>query len=80
MKKKKIKIRNGLVVAMLNRCKGGSMKNKKDKRKSEITIISSKLNNKKKKSNHDTQMDKLIEQLLILTKIIDQRNKNNVNG
>lgn len=31
MKKKK-KIRNGLVVAMLKRCKGGSMKNKKDKR------------------------------------------------
>jgi len=32
-KKKKNKIRNGLVVAMFKRCKGGLMKNKKDKRK-----------------------------------------------
>ena len=32
-KKRKNKIRNGLVVAMLKRCKGGPMKNKKDKRK-----------------------------------------------
>jgi hypothetical protein len=32
MKKKK-KIRSGLIMAMLNSRKGGSMKNKKDKRK-----------------------------------------------
>lgn len=32
-KKKKRKVRNVLVIAMLKRCKGGPMKNKKDKRK-----------------------------------------------
>lgn len=32
-KKRKNKIRNGLVAVMLKHCKGGPMKNKKDKRK-----------------------------------------------
>jgi hypothetical protein len=32
MKKKKNKIRSGLVVAMLRHCKSGPIKNKKDKR------------------------------------------------
>lgn len=32
-RKRKNKIRSGIVIAMLKQCKGGSMKNKKDKRK-----------------------------------------------